>query len=103
MRPFFGGRATRGRFEPERALAARACTRLRKAARLLVRVSAALEAGGFVFAGSPEEKEFNRAFGGAIQAAENARHDLQRALERADAIKQSAESRRTSDPSQEDA
>lgn len=75
-----------GRFEPVAPQVERACARLAKAARLLGQAVAASGAGGTVVVGTPEERRFDRALNGAMEAAGNAQYDLQRALEKAAAI-----------------
>ena len=81
-----------GRFEPARLIADRGCERLRKAAELLEQAIASSEPGGFVYAGTPDEERFSRALSRATEATGNAQYDLQRALERAEAIDRSVES-----------
>lgn len=78
-----------GRFEPAAQFAERACERLQKAGRLLEQAARSSGPGGFVFAGTAEAKEFNRAVSGAFEAAGNGQYDLQRALGRADEIERS--------------
>jgi len=78
-----------GRFEPALPDVERACERLEKAAELLEKAIAATDAGGSVVVGTPEEKQFDRAFNGAFEAAGNAQYDLQRALGRAEEIERS--------------
>lgn len=80
------------RFEPARQIADRACERLQKATTFLEQAIASSEPGGFVYAGTPEEERFGRALGRATEATGNAQYDLQRALERAEAIERSVES-----------
>jgi len=75
-----------GRFEPALRFAERACDRLERAAGLLERAIASSERGGFVYAGTPEEKRFERAIAGAAEAAGNGQYDLQRALGQMDEI-----------------
>ena len=75
-----------GRFEPVVSQVERACARLAKAARLLGQAIAASEAGGVVYAGTPEEQRFNRALRGAMEACGNAQYDLHQADEKAAAI-----------------
>jgi hypothetical protein len=75
-----------GRFAPVAPQVERACARLTKAARLLGQAIAASGTGGTVVAGTAEERRFDRALGGAIEASGNAQYDLQRALEKAAAI-----------------
>ena len=75
-----------GRFAPVASQVERACTRLAKAARLLGQAIASSEAGGVVYAGTPEEQRFNRALRGAMEACGNAQYDLHQADEKAAAI-----------------
>lgn len=75
-----------GRFEPVVPQVERACARLAKAARLLGQAIASSEAGGVVYAGTPEEQRFNRALRGAMEACGNAQYDLHQAEQRAAAI-----------------
>ena len=75
-----------GRFEPAASQVERACTRLAKAARLLGQAIASSEAGGVVYAGTPEEQRFNRALRGAMEACGNAQYDLHQAEQKAAAI-----------------
>lgn len=81
-----------GRFEPAQEAAQRACDRLEKAVRLLGTAIAASGPGGTVFGGTPEEGRFNRALGGALEAAGNAQYDLQRAIGHAEEIERTFES-----------
>jgi hypothetical protein len=78
-----------GRFEPASRFAERACERLKKAAKFLDQAIASSERGGFVYAGSPEEEQFDHAFKGAVEAAGNGQYELQRALGRAEEIERS--------------
>jgi hypothetical protein len=75
-----------GRFAPVAPQVERACIRLAKAARLLEQAIAASDVGGTVVAGTPEQRRFDRALNGALEAAGNAQYDLQRALEKAAAV-----------------
>jgi hypothetical protein len=75
-----------GRFAPVAPQVERACARLAKAGRLLGKAIAVSGSGGTVIAGTPEERQFDRALNGAIEASGNAQYDLQRALEKATAI-----------------
>ena len=59
---------------------------LERAARLLGQAIAASDPGGRVIAGSEEERIFDRAHGGAAEAAEGAHFRLQRAEEIAEGI-----------------
>ena len=78
-----------GRFEPAARFAERACERLEKAGKLLEQAARSSGPGGFVFAGTAEANQFNRAVSGAFEAAGNGQYDLQRALGRADEIERS--------------
>jgi hypothetical protein len=87
-----GNAGNAGRFEPARLLGDRGCRRLHKAAELLGQAIAASEPGGFVYAGTPDEERFSRALSRATEATGNAQYDLQRGLERAEAIERSVQS-----------
>lgn len=76
-----------GRFEPAQQAAQRACERLEKAARLLGTAIAATGPGGTIVGGTSAVDQFDRAFGGAIEASGNAQYDLQRAIGHAEEIK----------------
>lgn len=76
-----------GRFEPAQQAAQRACDRLQKAARLLGNAIAVTGPGGTIAGGTPALDQFDRAFGGAIEASGNAQYDLQRAIGHAEEIK----------------
>jgi hypothetical protein len=91
-RPMLREAGDAGRFEPARLKVESACERLRKAARLLGQAIASTSPGGSVIAETPDEEQFQRVFGGALEATGNAQYDLQRALERAEAIERSLES-----------
>jgi hypothetical protein len=78
-----------GRFEPASRFAKRACERLKKAARFLEQAIASSERGGFVYAGTPDEKRFDHAFKGAAEAAANGLYDVQRALGQTEEIERS--------------
>jgi hypothetical protein len=76
-----------GRMAPAAKRARRACERLDRAARLLEQAISVTDAGGAVVAGSDDERIFDRAHGGAREAAGNAHYGLQRAQEIAQDIK----------------
>jgi len=75
-----------GRYAPVALQVKRACARLAKAARLLGKAIASSEAGGVVYAGTPEEQRFNRALRGAMEVCGNAQYDLHQAEQKAAAI-----------------
>ena len=76
-----------GRLAPAAKRVRRACERLDRAARLLGQAISVTDAGGAVVAGSDDERIFDRAHGGAREAAGNAHYGLQRAQEIAQDIK----------------
>lgn len=78
-----------GRFEPASQFAERGCVRLENAAKFLDQAIASSERGGFVYAGTPDERRFDRAFSGATEAAGNGLYDLQRAVGHAEEIARS--------------
>jgi hypothetical protein len=75
-----------GRFEPAARFAERGCERLKNAAGYLEQAIASSERGGFVIAGTKDEKRFDRALTGATEASGNGQYDLQRAVGRAEEI-----------------
>jgi hypothetical protein len=75
-----------GRFEPASRYAERACEGLKKAARFLEQAIASSETGGFVYAGSPDERRFEHALQAATEAAANGQYALQRAIGQAEEI-----------------
>ncbi len=75
-----------GRLAPARRVAVRACARFNRAARFLGVAIASSSAGGVVEAGTADEKRFERALNGSIEAAGNGQLDLQRAIDKAQEI-----------------
>ena len=76
-----------GRMAPAAKRVRRACERLDRAARLLEQAISVTDAGGAVVAGSDDDRIFDRAHGGAREAAGSAHYGLQRAQEIARDIK----------------
>ena len=78
------------RFAPAFAAAAKACRQFRKAGVQLAKAASNMDVDlGGVVAGSPEEREFNRAFGRGTEAAGNAVNTMSSAVAQAQEIQAS--------------